>query len=260
MNYTIALDGVPLAAVSPLIRIVDVIELSPDRAMQAAPRVYGPGSVITQDQRMSLAVRVQFAVLASDYTQRTDILTRAAAWARSGKWLTIADRPGQRLLCICTGFPSAQSKRKWAGLCEVTFTAYRVPFWELIEPVRAESMTAAASHTLHIAPAGAYPAPLLGTITAAGAVRSVTLAANGQKTAFSGLALNNGGQLDITLENGLEGAFCAASAEASRLPCLHLRTADSADILSLPPGQLSEITVTADGPVTVSLEARGYVD
>lgn len=260
MHYTVARNGVPLAAVSPLIRIVDVIEVTPDRSIQAAPRGGSLGSFITKDQRKSLAIRIQFVILTNDYTQRTAILAQTAAWARSGMWLTIADRPGQRLWCICTGFPATQSKRKWAGLCEMTFTAYRVPLWEIVEPVRAEATTADALHTLHITPSGTYPAPLLGTIAAAGAVTHITLAANGQKMAFSGLALNNGGQVDITLENGLEGAFCAASAGAARLPCLHLRTADSADMLTLPPGQLSEITVTADGPVTVSLEARGYVD
>lgn len=258
-TFLVARDGQPLSAVSRAIRVVDVTEMAAARTLRTQQRGNGPGSFVIRDDRSSLAVRIQFAVLEEDYATRTTILSRVAQWARSGTILTLGDRPGKQLACICTALPQTQSRRKWAGLCEMTFTAYRVPFWEDELPMTAEATSPALRHEIALAQPGTYPAPLTACITAHGAVSELSITAGGSECAFSGLALEAGGQLDLTCENGLTGAFQAA-ADGNAQPCLDAITAGSADELLLPPGETSIVTVTADGPVTVRLCVRGRFD
>ena len=258
-TFLVARDGQPLSAVSRAIRVVDVTEMAAARTLRTQQRGNGPDSFVIRDDRSSLAVRIQFAVLEEDCATRTVILSRVAQWARSGTILTLGDRPGKQLACICTALPQTQSRRKWAGLCEMTFTAYRVPFWEDELPMTAEATSPALQHKIALAQPGTYPAPLTACITAHGAVSELSIAAGGSECVFSGLALEAGGQFTLTHEDGLPGAFCTSAGEEAH-PCLSAITADSADELLLPPGETSIVTVTADGPVTVRLCVRGRYD
>lgn len=254
-SYIISRDGVPLGSVSNRIRVVDVTELAPSRSIKTVQRGGAVGSFVTRDSRASLAVRIQFAVLEDDYARRTEIMGRISAWAQSGSCLTIDDRPGQQLHCLCTALPASQSKRKWTGLCEMTFTAYAQPFWEDIS-VGGVWSPAATSHELTLTPQGTYPhTPLRGTLTAASIVDTVTLQAGGQQLTFSGLGMASGDQLHLTDQDGLLDAFLLSG--AIRRSVLLLRTGESDDDLLLTARAANVITITADGAVTADMYARG---
>lgn len=256
LSYYIALDGVPLASVSPLIRIADVIELRPERTTNLQARLQTPGSLLVRDHIASREVRVQFAVLTSELSLRTRILSDVTAWAMNGRVLEIADRPGQRLQVRCTETPQTMSKRKWTELCEMTFTAHAVPFWEDRFPVTV-SANAVTEETLHIRPTGnVQTCPLRCSVTPeGGALTSLTIVANGAEMAFSGLAVPGGKTLAIDYQEGMLVAFWTDT-DGSRIPCLSCRTGSEG--IPLNARQDNAVRIAANTACKLQLSAKGW--
>ena len=97
MRYQVSLDDLDLSNVSHLIRITDVIELQPDLTSDTKERLGAAGSYLVRSHLKARKVRVQLALLTSDITERTAVLSEVTAWAVRGKFLKIGDRPGQQL-------------------------------------------------------------------------------------------------------------------------------------------------------------------
>lgn len=256
MSYYIALDGVPLASVSPLIRIADVIELRPERTTNLQARLQTPGSLLVRDHIASREVRVQFTVLTSDLAQRTRILSDVTAWAMNGRLLEIADRPGQQLQVRCTETPQTMSKRKWTELCELTFTAHAVPFWEDRFPMTVSADTV-TEETLHIRPTGnVHKCPLRCSITPeSSALTSLTIAANGAEMAFSGLAVPVGKTLVIDYQEGVLVAFWTDT-DGSRIPYLSCRTGSEG--IPLNARQDNAVHIAANTACMLQISAKGW--
>lgn len=255
MSYFIALDGKPLAGVSPLIRIADVTELRPTRTLTVQERLRVPGSFLLRDHLASREIRVQFAVLTSDFTERTRILSDVTAWAMAGKCLEIADRPGQLLQVVCTETPLTAGKRKWTELCEMTFTAYGLPFWEDRFPVKVTAK-AVTDETLHIRPTGnVQQLPLCCMVTPVGSpLTSLTIAANGAEMAFAGLAVPAGKSFVIDYSEGVLTASWTDS-DGHAVPCLAFRAGSEG--IQLNARQDNAVRITANTACDVTLSARG---
>ena len=220
-TYTVARSGQPLSAISPLIRVTDVTETA-EETVRTSPRAAGDGAFLTRASRTSLEVRIQFAVLEADAALRTAILTRIARWARSGDRLTIADRPGLSLPCICTALPAVQSKRKWSGLAEMTFTAYDRPFWQEEEPVCYPLDQGSAAVTV---PGSAPTVIGCSLVNATGeTLTDASLTCAGQQMTFSGLSWQPGETLRLSHEGlqsitlgGASVLHCRRGADAFRV-------------------------------------------
>lgn len=252
----VTIDGISIESVSPCVRVLDVVELQPSRTTNAQERLGAPGSVITRDHINSRQVRVQFALLTSDYAQRTAALSDIAAWATQGQWLQISDRPGQRLQVICTDTPLSMSKRKWTDLCEMTFTAFNVPFWEDVLPVSV-GVNGAASATLTLRPSGnVRQVPLRCAVTPkSGTLSTLTIAANGAKMSFSGLAVPAGKTLSIDYVEGCLTARWTRD-DGAVVPCLRYRT--GAETIPLNARQNNTVTITANTAANITASAKGW--
>lgn len=259
MSNIVSLDGVSLESVSPFVRINDVIELQPSRTTKSQERLGVPGSVVTRDHLASRQVRIQFAILTSDPVQRTAVLSDVAAWAMEGQYLTISDRPGQRLRVICTATPITMSKRKWTELCEMTFTAFGQPFWEDEEPREVDVVvfanTSSQSHVyntkgnVRTTPLCLSIKPFNETLTA------VKIAVNGAEMAFSGLAVPAKNTLTISYPDGyLEAKYI--DADGNEVHCLANRTGD--EYLPLNTRAENVVTYEADARFTVTEITRGW--
>ncbi len=225
----VALDGVSLESVSPYVQVSDVIELLPSRTTNTRERLGAPGSIITRDHLNSRQVRVPFALLTSNATERTAALSNIAGWAMSGEYLTLRDRPGQRLKVICTSTPVTMSKRKWTEPCELTFTAFELPFWEDAEPQTAgistmdnsvyNSIVYPRTGSVETTPLSLSVKPVRKTLT------TFKVAVNGAEMAFSGLAVPAGNTLTISYPDGYLVAKYT-DANGQEVHCLANRTGD----------------------------------
>lgn len=258
MTYHVTLDGVPMisATNAAKIRIVDVIELQPDRTTNAQERLGMPGSFLTRDHLNSRQVRVQFVILTDDYAKRTAALSDVTAWAVNGSLLEISDRPGQQLHVVCTNTPLTMSKRKWTELCEMTFTAFSVPFWEDAFPVQAFASRVTEA-TLNICPTGnVKQAPLCCRVTPqGGTLTALCLAGNGAKMTFSGLAVPDGKTLCIEYAKGFLTAKWTTD-DGSVVPCLRWRTGD--EYIMLNAQQNNSVSFAADTSCDVTAFVRGW--
>lgn len=254
--YSVSLDDRDITDVSDFVRIVDVIELQPNRTTTTHERLGAPGSFLTRDHINNRQVRVQFALLTSDFAKRTKALSDITAWAMAGKFLKISDRPGQQLRVVCTDTPLTMSKRKWTELCEMTFTAFSVPFWEDVQ-AKAMKTYGVTSASLTLQPPGnVRQVPLRCTITpTTRTLTALTIAANGAEMVFSGLAVPAGKTLVIDYEEGLLITKWLSD-NGTEVPCLRYRT--GAEYIPLSTGTPNVVSISADTAVNAEISAKGW--
>lgn len=254
--YNVFLDGQPLTAISPYIHIANVSELTPERSIETATRPCSFGSWVLNDHLNSLGVKVQFAILTSDYALRKAICSRVAQWVQEGQSLAISDRPNQRLQVRCTALPVIDSAQEWGKLLSMTFTAYPLPFWEADSPVTVRSTSASTSHTLHLTPIGNQRETYLDfSITAASNLSEVTVTANGYHITFANLSMKAGDKLVVEHVRGILIANIVS--DTSKTPCLANRTEDSSNEVIVYACRGNEITVEASASVTAVISAKG---
>ena len=251
-RYDVYMDNLPLDAVDPAIYVTDVQETPVSYDATTLQRAKGDGLRVLRRLRDSKQVRVSFMVRETDVDRRRDMIQRAAAWAMGGRYLSLGDRPGQRLRVVCDTLPSVTSALRWTQDLIMVFTAYAMPYWEADTPIRA-SFTG-KSGTAAIRQAGTAPCFLEADIanTSGATLTSLSLTADGQKMAFSGLALGAGKTLKIYYDENW-----ILRAEVDGASVLAQRTEDSADDLILPPGRSTTVTIEASHAVSVTLKARG---
>ena len=251
-RYDVYMDNLPLDAVDPAIYVTDVQETPVSYDATTLQRAKGDGLRVLRRLRDSKQVRVSFMVRETDVDRRRDMIQRAAAWAMGGRYLSLGDRPGQRLRVVCDTLPSVTSALRWTQDLIMVFTAYAMPYWEADTPIRA-SFTG-KSGTAAIRQAGTATCFLEADIanTSGATLTSLSLTAGGQKMAFSGLALGAGKTLKIYYDENW-----ILRAEVDGASVLAQRTEDSADDLILPPGRSTTVTIEASHAVSVTLKARG---
>ena len=251
-RYDVYMDNLPLDAVDPAIYVTDVQETPVSYDATTLKRAKGDGLRVLRRLRDSKQVRVSFMVRETDVDRRRDMIQRAAAWAMGGRYLSLGDRPGQRLRVVCDTLPSVTSALRWTQDLIMVFTAYAMPYWEADTPIRA-SFTG-KSGTASIRQAGTASCFLEADIanTSGATLTSLSMTADGQKMAFSGLALGAGKTLKIYYDENW-----ILRAEVDGASVLAQRTEDSADDLILPPGRSTTVTIEASHAVSVTLKARG---
>lgn len=250
-RYGCEIDGLGLQDIDPTVYITDISESAPVMRATAIDNATHDGLYLTRLQRQSLAIAITFEVHEYDTARRKAVAEAACGWAKDG-WLTINDRPGQRLFVVCDRFPVVPSSLKWTDKITLGFTAYALPFWQ--EAYSASASVSGAGGKCRLSPAGNMDCYLEAKIRASsGTVNSLTVAANGQRYAFTGLGLQSG----QTLEIGYDDAHHRQYMRIGGASVLSKRTAESADDIMLHPRTANEISVTADGAVTAQFYARG---
>lgn len=250
-RYSCAINGMGLQDIDPTIYITDIQETVPRLNAETVANALYDGLHLTRMQRQSLAVSVTFCVREYDTARRKAIAEMACDWAHDG-WLTISDRPGQRLWVVCDKLPVITSALKWTDKLTLGFTAYALPFWQEEFPVSATYT--GTNGSVNIAPAGNRDCYLEAEITATGrTVNALTLTVNGRTFSFSGLGLAKNQTLSIGYDDEEHLQFMRIG-EAS---VLGKRTAASADDLLLHPRVPNVIAVTSDAGVKALFKARG---
>lgn len=249
-----ALNGVRPADIDPAVVLLDVRESPAEVAVTTHAIAGRPGQRQGRTHVRALTVALDLEIHESDPTRRKAIAGSLARWAAPGGWLTVDDRPGQRLLVACDAPPALPSALHWTQPVTVTLTAREAPWWQEIAPVTVSAPSPAASGALSLRPTGDLPTPLEFTATNTG---------SGVLTAFSLTCAHGALRLDgltwppgaaLTLAHDERGVLALRLDGAS---VLALRTPESADEVLLPPREESSVAWAAAGPVAVALAARG---
>lgn len=250
-RYACAINGHGLQDIDPTIFITDIQETAPKIRTRTTDNALYDGLRVTRSQRQSLAVSVTFCVREYDTARRKAIAEKACAWAEDG-WLTINDRPGQRLWVICDRIPVIPSSLKWTDELTIGFTAYALPYWQQQYPATA-TYTGTNGSTF-VSPAGNRDCYLEAEITATGGtVNELVLAVGGRAYAFTGLGLANGQTLSIGYSDDEHLQYMRVGDQS----VLSKRTAASDDDLILLAKSQNAVTITANAAVRATIKARG---
>lgn len=245
-RYSAWLDGVALHEIDPAVYIMDIEESVPGVNVLTAPHGMGDGQIVVSRRRQSLAVNIRVMVHEYDTARRKEIFMRIAAWAAKGKYLTISDRPGQRLRVMCNALPVAASALKWTNTLNVSFVAYEKPYWEDEHPTKLTLSGASGSGYIRIggtaenSPLEVVVKPLSSTLS------SMTITAGNTKFTLSGMSAAAGKEMRIGYDDA--GILIIPTG---------MRTADSNDDLLIHCSAETAVSFTASTPVQITYYARG---
>lgn len=235
-RYGAWLDNLPLSGIDPTIIITDIDEHTPAVDVLTASRALGDGLRVTRRTRQSLSVAVKFMIREYGVARRKDILQRVITWARLGKYLSISDRPGQRLRVELDSVPTITSALKWTSVITLTFIAYACPFWEEDTPV-----TRTGGGKMYV-PGDAEKAFVDVSIQPTSS--NVTVKAGDTSITLQGVS----GKIDITHEDGVLRIMSGSTSLLSK------RTAASSDDLWVTPGQENTFSISGG---TATFSVRG---
>lgn len=245
------MNGMGLQDIDPAIYIIDIQEAAPKMRSAMVDNALYDGMRLTRMQRQSLAVTVAFEVHEYDTARRKAVAEKACEWARDG-WLTINDRPDQRLWVVCDKLPVVTSALKWTDRLIIGFTAYDFPFWEEQYPVTATF--SGDNGGVIIVPTGNRACCLEAEITATGGtVNNLVLSVGGRSIAFAALGLAGGQTLSIGYDDERHLQYMRIG-DAS---VLSRRTPESADDLLLQAKEHNAVAIAANAPVRATIRARG---
>ena len=247
-RYNCAIDGQGLQDIDPAICVVDIREDAPETRAVTAGGI-GDGQRVLRMQRAHLRVSVSFEVHAYDPARRKAVAMKACQWARDG-WLTLSDRPGQRLRVRCDALPAVGSALRWTDALTIRFVAYELPYWQEIHP--AQAAFSGRSGSVSLAPAGTWDCCLEAEITAMGKVDTLTLSVNGGQWSLVGLGMRAGDVLSIGYDEARRQFMRVG--ERSVLGC---RSAASVDDLLLTARKPNTVGISADGQVSAVVKGRG---
>lgn len=250
-RYRAWIDGQGLQDVDPTVIITDIRESKPEESIITAGNAYRDGLRVLRRRREALSVTIRFMIREYDVLRRKSVLSRVLEWASDG-WLTINDRPDQRLRVVVEDVPAVTSALKWTDELSITLTAYAMPYWQSVYAANAHASGTEGSTYLRAE--GDMPCRLevSAANTGSAALNALTIRAGNAYFAFEGLGLAPGKTLEISYDD--EGMQTMTIGGVS---VMGKRTAASADDLWLQAYQSNLITFTADQTASITFKARG---
>lgn len=242
------MDGKALEDIAPSVIIMDITEDAPNVSVTTEAKP-GGGMYITGQVRQSITVKISIEIHDRSVSMRQDTLSRVFRWAHGGHYLTTSHRDGQRLYIDSAELPSV-SALKWTETAEITLTAYQRPWWEESRVNIAQSAET-QSGTITLVNRGDLDSPLDATITAAGAITSVSVSCGEQKIALTNINVAAGEKIRFWHDdNGIQ------SIEAAGESAMGNRNGQSDDEIMLKPG-VNKIAFSADGNAVFAFRVRG---
>lgn len=247
-RYSAWLDGEGLQDIDKTIIILDIQEQLPQSRIQTAGWAAGrDGTRFIRETTLTRSVTIRLQVREYDVTRRKTITSDVAAWAAKGGYLTINDRPGQRLKVRCSSMPVVASALKWTDTLVITLTAYEWPYWE-DESTHSATLSGDtyAALDLYVPGNGRY-AWLSGNLSFAGTA-TVRVAVGEQYIEMNNVT----GGMAWGYEDGI-----LYIRDGSGASVLAHRTPGSSDDLKVFPGKANSIEITSTVPLTGSVFSRG---
>ena len=251
-RYACALDGIALNSISDAIFITDIAENAPRVRRTTMEYPTRDGLRVLRENRQSIGVTVTFEIHEQSVTRRKGICQQVQSWAQPGGFLTINDRPEQRLRVRCDTLPLVGSSLRWTQALSIIFTAYLIPYWE-DETETVVTLNGNTSQNINV-PGTAGETRVRATMknTGTAAITNARITAGDTFMAFDGIQLPAGGALTIGYDE--PGRLLLRVGETS---IYARRTPESSDDLLLASGQVSAVSVSANGTTQTTVGARG---
>jgi hypothetical protein len=250
------MDGVALSSINPNILILDIGADSKQQNISTSAIGNRHGARIVKKKFETAKVTISLEIHEYDIVKRQAVCQDIARWALNGTYLTINDRPGQRLRVVCEALPTIESAKKWLDEVQVVFAGYNPPFWEE-ENVMAVTLGgtngATSGSTTAKIPGNANETLISATITAKASVSSFSVTANGKTISLSGLSLSSGDAVTIDYDDNM-----IIRIRKGTTSLLDKRTAASADDLMVDSGKENAFSFTSSGNAVVSFNIRGW--
>ena len=247
-RYEAYLNGVALSSVSADILILDVEYPTPTIRTETFSVARRQGLRVHRQYIEKTSVTISFTIRNYDTRARQSICGAVAKWAKNGGILTINDRVGQRLRCVCDTPPMISSALRWGDTLRLVFVAYSLPFWEEVVPSVLQ-LSGTQENGLLFVPGDVDGAMVEATITANAALTTVTLGVNNLEMVLSGLSISSGQSISITYDDNM-----IQSIKVGTTSLLNKRT--GADDLLVNCGEVNSFSISADASVTVNFSVR----
>ena len=124
-RYEAYMDGTALSSIDPTIYVLDIQPADPSPKYTLSAVARRDGSVIHDTYYEKASVTVEFEIHEPDPVKREATCQKIHKWAKRGT-LQVSTRPGQRLVCVCEGYPVAAAAE--GDRCGVKF----LPVWRII--------------------------------------------------------------------------------------------------------------------------------
>lgn len=250
-KYWVRLNGESITDISDKIKILDVKESSPSVSVDISSNgIYG-GSKFLRKIRNSLSVSIEFVILDKDMSSRKSIMARVHNWMKDG-YLTLSDRPGQRLYVRSTQIPYVASSKDFTSSIRMVLTAYEFPWWENETEQIVELKSAKEGSLELLLDGNADYAPLSCTIAPSSTMTKFTLMSNSDTIKLEGLSIDNGNKLLINNDN-----FILSIKDNNGDSKLNNLLDSSDDNIRLNPGIVNKIKFVSDVNCDVKISSKG---
>ncbi len=252
-RYRVWLDDKALDEIAESIYITDIQEMEPEQNVISMGLAGAPGSFLLSNHRLALQVLIRMQIREYDTAKRKEVLGKVLAWAQ-GEELVISDRPGLALHVQLDAVP-AVSSLKWTETITLAFTAREIPYWQTEVPVYLLVDTAASS-TYTFTVAGQLPSRFNGFLSNDGdaAIHTLSITIGEEELRLENLGLAAGDSLYF-LHVGCSVLYILRV--STMQPVNGCLAEGSAWDLVIEPNAATEITITADEPVSAMLMAQG---
>lgn len=257
-RYDCLLDGVSLTQVDECLYVTDIVEEAPRVRWKTVRPARGGGMLLTDAHREALQVTVRFVIRESRVQRRAQVMEAVQAWCQ-GTHLQLNTRPGRVLVGRCTELPRIGSALRWTGELWMTFTAWRVPYWQSEQASRVMLKGAGEAAGTLFVPGNAEEAPVSVWVknTSSAACDDVTVRCGDTFMTFSGVGLAAGETLRAACDEEDVLSLSIAGTDGAVRSAMGFRTGDSADGLCLACGKRGPVSVGMNGNFEAFFSARG---
>lgn len=242
-RYEAYMDGIALSSLDPSIYVLNIQPGDNNPNIRTSKVAGRAGARVIKKSFESLPVTILFEIHEYDTVKRQAVCSKVKKWA-NGNTLSVSDRPGQKLRCVCEAYPKANAK-EWTEAISMTFAGYNPPYWE---NENATIIKTTSSKKAYI-PGNAPETLVSATVTVGASISSLTLT-TGVKSLVLTVSASQNDKIYVGYD---ENNILYIKKNSTSI--LGNRTGD--DDLTVPCGEFSTFSVTADGNVSAVYEARG---
>ena len=243
------LNGKGLHEIDEKIVVLDVTYAAPRSNVSSQSNGYRDGSYVSSIRFDDAQLTVSVEIHEYNMARRQRLLQLIAAWALPGGWLTVSDRPGQRIYVRCSDPPTIGSAFRWTERVDITLGAFEFPYWQDDEPKTA-TLTGTGAEGSMLVPGIASPCYFEAEVTPTGTLTSLTLGVGDSYIQLSGISVTD----PVVISYDERHILSIVSGAVS---LLDKRTASSSDDLTADAGTQAALTLTANVSCTAIFKAKG---
>lgn len=243
------LNGKGLHEIDEKIVVLDVTYASPSSNVSAQSNGHRDGSYVSSIRFDDAQLTVSVEIHEYNMARRQRLLQLVAAWALPGGWLTVSDRPGQKIFVRCSNPPTLGSAFRWTERVEIPLGAYEFPYWQDDEPKTA-TLTGTSAEGSMLVPGIASPCYFEAEVTPTGTLTSLTLGVGNSSIELSDISATD----PVVISYDERHILSIVSGAVS---LLDKRTAASSDDLTADAGTQAQLTLTANVSCTAVFKAKG---